>query len=190
MTLLSMGAMCFFLGLFFTIKAWGEAEPHTLSCHEFYAQGSDRDWLALTDCELALPAAIQLMDGDRVAAIYVPLYPPVETPIHLVLKTSDAELIRVAQELDEARKTMDEATWYGVIEADIERAMPVRDVDGLVISAHSADNRNALELLQGLGDDPTVLKHGSSPSPGLGWLLLGIGVVTLAGAGARAKAVA
>lgn len=90
-------------------------------------------------------------------------------------------------ELDVVRRQGDPEAWYRAIEADLDRNVPIRTVDGLAISAHSENNRNALALIDGIAESPTVIAEGKAPQPLFGGLALLAGLALWGGAAFRAR---
>ena len=155
---------------------------------DFDPAKNDSKWLKITGGELdiinASYEASKLTDIPK--EVYVPLVAPgvdsTESPIQILFKTKDEEVIGLLKELKKA----DEETGgdpmkaiQAMVAIGKERLRPQRDIEGLVqfgIDSDSGEDK-VRKLYDNLAENSVVIENGKKPSMMLGLLMLVVGLV-------------
>jgi hypothetical protein len=180
-----------FLVLLAVALLWGGAQnvytslrnrsPTELSCAELERDPPTAEWLSLRDCEYDIEnLASEALLGAAVLELYVPLRPLGDGaggPSRIVLKTSDAELVKVVQKLLSASGSPEALTHARSL---AELRAPAR-ITGLVkfgIELKSAEVKKLKELNPNLPEGFLLLEQGEHPLPlAFSVVLFGLGVL-------------
>ena len=174
-------------------------EPTVISYEDFAKQKPTAGWFHVKNCVFNVFRAMHFYDKDHpegatdvsgITEVYVPVQsakepqiPGVHPKTSVLINTSDPAILNTYRELAQFNADPSGAPAY--IAKNKSRIYVKRDVEGMVKVGLSSVGSDRVKLLKDgispLDDDFITLEEGKKPSPGVGSLMLTLGIVLLVG---------